>query len=1137
MRSASVLQCCFLYAAGQVVVSDDAVTLLQQSRVKQMYSEEYTEGGHPELDGELVHHQAADGQAGAHDHRLILRAAVGVLLCVIMAAKTLKHLGADRSTSAGSDVTGQHAAHDTTQLPVTYLARARFQVKGMTCGHCSGTVEKGLQGLTGVQDVFVDLLRGQAIVTFMPCEITSQNMVDEVMQLGFEAEVLDVSRDGSSTQDTVESAPESEAGSLIVVKVAVSSLACSMRRGTLERSLLDAAGVRCVRLHVVPAELTAVLDTCRMNAEQLVEEVGKLGFQGKVLSQRPCVSATLPLDALETATLHLRVAQSQAACQVLAAQHGVDSVGFDGGVVSVSYQPHLVGARILIRRLANSGLEAEPRGPVNEAVRDEVFASLRADLLIAIPVTVTMMLLICFTPSTLKVHMRPGISRKTAVLFVLSTVVLLTAGRRFFVGAAAALKRRSANMDVLASLAAGLAYVFAIAMTALNIVVAEDGGQVAEPPMELFETPANLLTALLIGRMLESCARRQASSFLDKLVSSTPPKASLVEEDGSSVVTKEIAVELVQAGDTLEVKPGEVVPVDGSLLKPVDENTMALPCAFNEALLTGENRPVPKSEGDEIIGGSVLLTRSPCWIRAERIGSGTALAKVVALVEKASSSSSRLPVQRMADSITSIFVPVVVSLAMLTTLCHFLCVYWYGAKHDPQLKQVGQYVTCEMAIFAFRFGLAVLLIACPCALGLATPTAVMVATGVAAERGILVKSAASFEQAAKRGSVMLDKTGTLTEGCPRTVAMALCPGMPQQVVNDALGGVARMMIQSLPAADAADPDVCHITTSWLRRAQGAPPMDQTQENQPSRYAVEAVALLFAASAVRSEHPLSRGIEDGMRQLLGAERLTTLLGALSPVSKFETSAGHGVSFVLGAAPVKVGSPGWLVPDLLLQPDLLPWVEGQCSKASTVVGLSVDNSLIGFLALRDELRSNAKAIVGELRRLGEDVWMCTGDRLNTALAVAAELGISEDRVVAGARPDGKAELVRGLRSKGERVVAVGDGINDAPALALADVGVAIGAGVRLAVDAADVVLVKMDLAGFLMFKQLSVATSWTIARNFLWAFIFNAAMLPVATGAFASYGVMLAPSAAGAAMACSSIMVICSSLALRWFPSSP
>lgn len=1020
------------------------------------------------------------------------------------------------------------------------LAQVKIQVKGMTCGHCSGTVERGLRSMDGVQDANVDLLRGQALVIFTVGKLTAKAVAKEVDDLGFEAAVQEetylenfaaAGTGGSSQQN------------LCAAKLSVKGMTCASCSSAVETGLRACAGIRSVEVDLLREEASVEVDVSKISLEQLVAKVTDLGFEAILLWQeRVCEHGEQPTsEAPETATLHLAVAQGAAARGVLEAQHGVTSVGLEEGVLTVSYRPDLVGARSLLHRLANSGLEAEFRASGIEAKGDADFAQLAQDLMIALPCTIVMLSMMhvdhaAGVQGPLSVEVLHGISRKTLLLFAMSILVLSTAGRRFFSGAASALKRGDANMDVLVALAAGLSFAFAVCMTGFGMLAAKKGGKVAEPPMDLFETPCTLITTLLVGRMLESRAKQQTGKFLDDLLSSTPPKARVVQEEIASATTKEMPKELVELGDILEVRPGETVPVDGILIRAVDEQVTLL--AFNEALLTGESRPIPKSEGDSIICGSSLVTRTPCWIRAERIGTGTALAKLVSLVEKAGSSANQAPVQRLADRIARVFVPFVIGLAVLTTFCQLCSVRMYGAAVDPQMEHVTGLEHCEMFVFAIRFGLSVLLVACPCALGLATPTAVMVATGVAAERGIVVKSASSFEQAALQGSVVLDKTGTLTRGSPQTGAMALCPGDAQQKLREVVGGVVCGMVgtSSVIYTDMSEEP---INTRWLHRL-GSGIVESgsgTTTEQPSKAAVESSALLFAASAARSEHPLSRGIEDGMRRLVGDARLSALLGALPPITEVEALVGHGVSFKLGNTLVKVGSAAWVVPDLLLRPDLLPWVEEQCSKASTVVGLSVDSSPVGFVALRDELRPSAKAIVDEFRRLGDDVWMCTGDRQHTALAIAADVGVPNDRVVADARPEDKASLVRRLRDRGDHVVVVGDGVNDAPALALANLGIAIGAGVRLTVDAADVILVKNDLEDVYKFKQLALATSCTIKRNFLWAFIFNATMLPVAAGLFAQFGVSLSPTWASAAMACSSIAVVLSSLQLRWFAAAP
>lgn len=690
------------------------------------------------------------------------------------------------------------------------------------------------------------------------------------------------------------------------------------------------------------------------------------------------------------------------------------------------------------------------------------------------------------------------------------------------------MKRHSPNMDVLISVATSLAYVYSVCMMMFCMYAAAGGDErtMEQPPPHFFETPCTLITVMLVGRILEDSAKQRTTASLDDLVRRAPVMARLASGPDSGT---EILPELVEVGDKLEVRPGEHVPVDGPLIRRPGVSGVGaqVEAAFDESLLTGESHPIPKQIGDLVIGSSRLETKSPCCIRAERIGSGSALAQILSLVEQASASAESAPAQRTADGVAYIFVPACIVLAGVVSLVWLCLVFGDFIELDDLIIHGPAFESCEKVLFALKFGLAVLLVACPCALGLATPTAVMVSAGVAAKRGILVKSAAALEIAAKVGVVVMDKTGTLTIGKPCLTSLAVCGNAPCSALSQtaSLGKSARWPTDNM-AGNAAASCGGMAEVSWFG---GDGPNDPL---------LCGLGVLLVASASHADHPLSRGIESGVRQLLGEQVVEQLLASAPKVEGFEAVTGRGVRFQLGGISADVGSTSWnsrteAESSEGLSPELVAWADRERQRAATVVAARVDGVVVGLVALRDQLQPAARAVVSDLVRMGEKVYMCTGDHRATALAVAAELGLPQDRVFAESPPAEKARLVESLKAQSLRVLVVGDGVNDAPALAAADVGVAIGSGVKITVDAADVVVVKSCLRDFLIFIQLAKATVSCINRNFIWACVFNALMLPLAAGVFFQQGIHVKPEVAGAAMATSSIMVVSSSLMIRNF----
>ena len=631
------------------------------------------------------------------------------------------------------------------------------------------------------------------------------------------------------------------------------------------------------------------------------------------------------------------------------------------------------------------------------------------------------------------------------LMFTLATPVQFYVGWDYYVGAWKSLRNRAANMDVLVALGSSVAYVYSVVvMVALWMGVSAAGDHV------YFETAALIITLIKLGKLLEVRAKGDASRAIRELMDLRPETARVVR-DGE---IREVELREVEAGDELLVRPGERIPVDGEVVEGRS--------AVDESMLTGESLPVEKGPGDEVVGAT-LNQDGALRMRATRVGRDTALSNIVRLVQEAQ--GSKAPIQALADRVAAVFVPVVLVVAVGTFLVWWLVV---GAGFTPALIRL----------------VAVLVIACPCALGLATPTAVMVGTGKGAELGILFRSSEALERAHELDVIVLDKTGTLTRGEPAVEETV--------VAEDAF-------LDTDPGGDG-----------------DAGASDRTRE----------LLRLTGAAERRSEHPLARAV------LAEAERQAL---DLPEPEEFQAVPGRGVQATVEGRRVLVGSRRLLEEDGVDPASLAHRVEGLESGGRTVLWVAVDGRVAGLFALADALKDESAEAVASLKERGLRVVMLTGDNQATARAVAERVGIEEVR--AEVLPDQKAAAVQAYQEEGAVVAMVGDGINDGPALARADVGMALGTGADVAMEAADVTLMQGDLRTVPRALRLSEETLRTIRQNLFWAFAYNAVLIPVAAGAL--YPVESAPQIlrslhpilAALAMAFSSVSVVGNSLRLR------
>jgi len=674
---------------------------------------------------------------------------------------------------------------------------------------------------------------------------------------------------------------------------------------------------------------------------------------------------------------------------------------------------------------------AEARSERDEAAAHHL-ASLRRRLVVATVLTIPIL------GGLARMTVAPGlpaILSEPLFQLALATPVQFWAGWPFYAGMWRAFRHGTADMNTLIAVGTSAAYFYSVAAIVFPEFFRAAGLGVGEAGLPLyFDTAAAIITLILLGRLLEARARLHTSDAIRRLIGLAPRTARIVRDDGEI----DVPIAEVRVGDLVRVRPGESLAVDGVVVEGAS--------GVDESMITGESLPIAKRTDDLVIGGT-LNTTGTLTFRATRVGSDTVLAQIIRLVSEAQ--GSRAPIQRLADVVTGYFVPAVLGLAALTF------VVWFVAGPAPAFN------------LALLNTVAVLIIACPCALGLATPTSIMVGTGKGAEAGVLFRNAEALERLGSVRAIVIDKTGTLTEGKPR--------------VTD------------------------------IVRAADAP-------------AEERVLALVAAAERGSEHPLADAI---VRDAVEGRGLS-----LPEATAFEATAGGGVEATVDGTTVRVGRPGFLQAAGIEIGALKDEADRLAADGKTPVFVALEGRATAVVAIADTLKAGSVEAVAELHRLGLEVAMLTGDNQRTAEAIGRAVGI--DHVLADVRPDGKAAAVTRLQAEGKPVAMVGDGVNDAPALASAEVGVAMGTGTDVAMESAGVTLMSGDLRGLVTAIALSRATMRNIRQNLFWAFAYNVVLIPVAMGVLYPFtGILLDPILAAAAMALSSVTVVSNALRLRRF----
>ena len=760
-------------------------------------------------------------------------------------------------------------------------------------------------------------------------------------------------------------------------------------------------------------------------------------------------TATLTIEGMSCASCAAAVEKS------LSRTPGVQSavVNFATERATVQYRPAEASAASLRAAVEQAGYAvAAPPAPGADAAAQQAaldaqklaaYGQLRRRFWVAAGLAALIMALsmLMLWPAMMQ---RLNTTALNYLLLLLTLPVLLYSGREFYVSAWNGLQHRAANMDTLVAVGTGAAFAYSLAATLAPGFFTSRGIM----PEVYYDTTATIIALILLGKVLELRAKTQTSAAMKSLLGLQAKTARVARPGGAEV---DVPLAEVQLDDIIIVRPGEKVATDGRITEGQS--------ALNEAMLTGESLPVEKTVGDPVFGAT-LNTTGAFRFRVSKVGADTLLAQIVKLVEDAQ--GSRAPIQRLADRVSAVFVPTVVVVALLTF------VVWFDLAPEAT----------RLPLALVRF-VAVLIIACPCALGLATPTAIMVATGKGAENGVLIRSAEALEKAYKVDTVLLDKTGTITQGQPAVTDFTVAPGQDAARLLQLVAAVERLSEHPLAAAVV-------------------------------RYAAEAAAQAGAAPGVAAA-----------------------AAAPAVAAGFRAVAGQGASATVAGQAVLVGNARLLAEaGIGLPPALAAPAAALLAQAKTVLYVAVAGQAGAVLGLADPVRPSSRAAIARLQAQGLTVVMMTGDNPQTAAAVAGQVGIT--RYLAEVLPAGKAAQVRALQAEGRVVAMVGDGINDAPALAQADVGLAIGSGTDVALEAAGITLMRSDLHGVVTAIELSRQTIRTVRQNLFFAFIYNALGIPIAAGVlYPLLGWQLSPMLAAGAMALSSVSVLTNSLRLRGF----
>ncbi|XP_044293662.1 copper-transporting ATPase 1 isoform X2 [Varanus komodoensis] len=1035
-----------------------------------------------------------------------------------------------------------------------------IHIEGMTCSSCVQSVEGALSQKPGVRSVCVSLQNHTGTVEYDPVQTSPDDLKNAVEDVGFEAsltvppdtdpvvlitqpsqERLGRAQDDkrSQTETRCSMSPvrnKQEIKEPLKCYIQVSGMTCASCVANIERNLKREDGIYTVLVTLMAGKAEVRYNPSIIQPPAIAESIRDLGFGATVLENYDEGDGILEL-VVRGMTCASCVHKIESTLMKTA---GVlySSVALATNKAHIKYDREIVGPRDIIQVVENLGFNAslvkKDRSASHLDHRQEIRQwkrSFLVSLFFCVPVMGLMIYMMVMESHMSAMHKAanltseemeafhssmflerqifPGLSVMNLLSFVLCVPVQLVGGWYFYIQAYKALKHKTANMDVLIVLATSIAFVYSSVV--LLVAMAE---RARVNPVTFFDTPPMLFVFIALGRWLEHVAKGKTSEALAKLISLQATEATVVTLGPDNILLSEeqVDVELVQRGDIVKVVPGGKFPVDGRV---IEGHSMV-----DESLITGESMPVTKKPGATVMAGSINQNGS-LLISATHVGSDTTLSQIVKLVEEAQ--TSKAPIQQFADKLSGYFVPFIVGVSVVTLFAwvvigflHFEIVETYFPGYSRSISKA------EVVIrFAFQASITVLCIACPCSLGLATPTAVMVGTGVGAQNGILVKGGEPLEMAHKVKVVVFDKTGTITHGTPVVVlAKALVDSsrMPRNKIL-ALAGTAESNSEH-PLGTAI--------TKYCKKELDTDTLGKCTDFQvvPGCGISCKVSNIEGLLYSREESTDDNNVKNAALVSVDERNEDLIQPALIIGEQLPTTWGSPKYSVL------IGNREWMSRNgLLIRSDVDSAMIEQERRGRTAVLVAVDGELCALVAIADTVKPEAELAVRTLKAMGLEVVLMTGDNSKTARSIASQVGIT--KVFAEVLPSHKVAKVKRLQEEGKRVAMVGDGINDSPALAMANVGIAIGTGTDVAIEAADIVLIRDDLLDVVASIDLSRKTVKRIRINFVFALIYNLIGVPVAAGVFLPIGLVLQPWMGSAAMAASSVSVVLSSLLLKLY----